>query len=88
MVKIEGATPVQRPCNEGTTPGATPVQRPCNGGATHTPYTPSVAPALGGWVHANLGGKADPDWLGSVARFFESQTSQCREVKKEHGSTR
>ncbi len=43
--------------NEGATPGATPRQRPVNGGATHTPYTPSVAPALGGWVHAANGGR-------------------------------
>lgn len=45
--------------NEGATPGAilsaTPRQRPVNGGAIYTPYTPSVAPALGGWVHAGKG---------------------------------
>ena len=48
---------VQRPfnagCNEGATLLATPVQRPFNGGATLSPYTPGVAPALGGGVHAS-----------------------------------
>ena len=47
---------VQRPANAGATGGATgratPGQRPANGGATLSPYTPSVAPALGGGVHA------------------------------------
>lgn len=46
--------------NKGATPGAilratlgaTPAQRPVNVGATHTPYTPSVAPAPSGAVHA------------------------------------
>ncbi len=49
MVTGRGATPgaILR-----ATPGATPRQRPGNGGATHTPNTPSVAPALGGSVHA------------------------------------
>lgn len=54
MVKSKGATPG---AILSTTPGATPRQRPVNGGATHTPYTPSVAPALGGWVHATNGGR-------------------------------
>lgn len=49
MVKSKGATPG---AILSATPGATPRQRSVNGGATHTPYTPSVAPALGGWVHA------------------------------------
>ena len=49
MVKRKGATPG---ATLSATPGATPRQRPVNGGATYTPYTPSVAPALGGWVHA------------------------------------
>jgi hypothetical protein len=54
MVKSKGATPG---AILSATPGATPRQRPVNGGATHTPYTPSVAPALGGWVHAANGGR-------------------------------
>lgn len=54
MVRNEGATPG---AILSATPGATPRQRPVNGGATHTPYTPSVAPALGGWVHAANGGR-------------------------------
>lgn len=54
MVRNEGATPG---AILSATPGATPRQRPVNGGATHTPYTPSVAPALGGWVHAENGGR-------------------------------
>jgi hypothetical protein len=49
MFKNRGATPG---AILSATPCATAVQRPVNGGATHTPYTPSVAPALGGWVHA------------------------------------
>lgn len=49
MVRNEGATPG---AILSATPGATPRQRPVNGGAIYTPYTPSVAPALGGWVHA------------------------------------
>lgn len=52
MTKSEGATPG---AILSATPGATPRQLPVNGGATHTPNTPSVAPALGGWVHAVLG---------------------------------
>lgn len=54
MVNSKGATPG---AILSATPGATPRQRPVNGGATHTPYTPSVAPALGGWVHAANGGR-------------------------------
>ena len=54
MVRNEGATPG---AILSATPRATPRQRPANGGATHTPYTPSVAPALGGWVHAANGGR-------------------------------
>ncbi len=54
MVKSKGATPG---AILSATPGATPRQRPVNGGATHTPYTPSVAPALGGWVRAANGGR-------------------------------
>jgi len=54
MVKSKGATPG---AILSATPGATPRQRPVNGGATHTPYTPSVAPALGGWVHAPIVGR-------------------------------
>lgn len=54
MVKSKGATPG---AILSATPGATPRQRPVNGGATHTPYTPSVAPALGGWVHGANGGR-------------------------------
>lgn len=48
MAKIEGATPGAR---LSATPGATPRQRPGNEGATHSPNTPRVAPALGGGVH-------------------------------------
>jgi len=48
--------------SDGATPGATdkcnasstPRQRLGNEGATISLYTLSVAPALGGWVHANL----------------------------------
>lgn len=54
MVMSNGATPG---AILSATPGATPRQRPVNGGATHTPYTPSVAPALGGWMHAANGGR-------------------------------
>lgn len=54
MVKSKGATPG---AILSATPGATPRQRPVNGGAIYTPYTPSVAPALGGWVHAHNGGR-------------------------------
>lgn len=54
MVKSKGATPG---AILSATPGATPRQRPVNGGAIYTPYTPSVAPALGGWVHAANGGR-------------------------------
>ncbi len=49
IVKSEGATPG---ATLNPTPGTTPRQRPVNEGATHTPYTPSVAPAADGWVHA------------------------------------
>lgn len=52
MAKGEGATPG---AIMSATPGAIPCQRAVNGGATHTPYTPSVAPALGGWVLAPKG---------------------------------
>ena len=54
MLKNEGATPG---AILSATPGATARQRPVNGGAAHTPNTPSVAPALGGWVHATNGGR-------------------------------
>lgn len=37
----------------GATSGATPGQRPCNGGERHPLYTPCVAPALGGGMHAS-----------------------------------
>jgi len=40
--------------SKGSTPGSTYRQRPANEGATHTPHTPRVAPALGGWVHAEV----------------------------------
>lgn len=49
MLRNEGATPG---AILSATPGATPSQRPDNGGATYTPYTLSVAPALGGGVRA------------------------------------
>ncbi len=32
---------------------ATHCQCPVSAGATHTPYTPSSAPALSGWVQVN-----------------------------------
>lgn len=51
MLRIEGATPG---ATLNPTPGATPRQRPANGGATLSPYTPGVAPALRGGVHACL----------------------------------
>lgn len=51
MGKNKGATPG---AILSATTGATPRQHLVNGGATHTPYTPSVAPALGGWVHASV----------------------------------
>lgn len=48
-----GATPRATPrATKGATPRATPRQPPANGGEGHTPYTPGVAPALGGAVHA------------------------------------
>lgn len=49
MLLNEGATPG---AILSATPGSTPRQRPGNGGAIYTPYTPSVAPALSGGVHA------------------------------------
>ena len=49
MLRKQGATPG---ATLFPTPGATPRQPPANGGATHTPIPPSVAPALGGAVHA------------------------------------
>ena len=51
MAMNEGATPG---AILSATPGATPGQRPVNGGAEYTPYPPSVAPALGGGVHAKF----------------------------------
>lgn len=53
MADLMVQRPVQRWCDEGATPGATPGQRPANGGATLSPYTPRVAPALGGGMHAH-----------------------------------
>lgn len=45
MTKLRG--PTLGP-TYGATDGANPVQPPSNWGAKYTPYTPSVAPALGG----------------------------------------
>ncbi len=53
MAKSKGATPG---AILSATPGAAPRQRPGNEGAIYTPYTPSVAPALGGRVHAERNG--------------------------------
>ena len=53
-VKKQGTTPG---ATLSTTPGATPRQPPANEGATYSPNTPSVAPALGGGVHAFFGDK-------------------------------
>lgn len=68
MVKNKGATPG---AIQSATPGASPRQRPVNGGATHTTYTPSVAPAVGGWSK-----HMQPDfvraWGGVLGRFVRS----------------
>lgn len=53
-LEMAGATPRATPRATKVQP---PVQPPANGGATHSPYTPGVAPAPEGGVHA------DPDAL-------------------------
>lgn len=72
--KNQGATPG---AILSATPGATPGQPPANEGATHTPYTPSVAPALSGAVHAIQGDHMASETRKNGAAHMTDQDNQA-----------